>query len=167
MADDGGSARIGEVPLPSPDEANRIAFVTGRLVAASDGRYYSGEEEVLRVERSHSEADSLVDAINDIADYPSDPSTWLAQVASHRLEYLGAGSIDLAIDWLTELRRRLWESRLRPGSRRSAGHALDRDRPVRAGHGQPAMRPPAAALTPSCPIGDASHQTRTTGPASM
>jgi hypothetical protein len=115
MPNDGASAKIGvRVALPSPEEANRIAVVTGRLVAASDGHYYSGEREVIDLKRSHNEGDSVVDAISAIADCPSDPSAWLAEAEPRRLEHLRTGSIDLAIDWLTELRQRLWESRLRP-----------------------------------------------------
>jgi len=99
--------------LPSPEEANRIAAVMGRPILAADGQYYSGEEVVIEPGPGSSEADGVVDAINAISDCPSDPSTWLAQVDPEELEYLWAGSVDLAIDWLTELRQKLWETRLR------------------------------------------------------
>jgi hypothetical protein len=99
--------------LPSPEEANRIAAVMGRPILATDGQYYSGEEEDIDLDPGHDEADSVVYAVNAIADCPSDPSTWLRQVDPDKLEFLWAGSVDLAIDWLTELRQKLWESRLR------------------------------------------------------
>lgn len=99
--------------LPSPEEANRIAAVMGRPILAADGQYYSGEEEVIELGPGSNEADSVVDAINAIADCPYDPSTWLAQIDPEKLDHLWAGSVDLAIDWLTELRQKHWELRLR------------------------------------------------------
>ena len=111
MPDDGASANMNT--LPSPEEANRIAAVMRRPILAADGQYYSGEEEVIDLDPGHDEADSVVAAINAIADCPSDPSTWLSRVSPDKLESLWAGSVDLAIDWLTEFRQKLWESRLR------------------------------------------------------
>jgi len=106
--------------LPSPGEANRIATALGRPTLAIDGQYYSGEEvEAVELELRHNDVDlsreevsSVVDAINVIAD--CDAAKWLSEVDRQRLEHLWAGSVDLAIDRLTELRQKLWELRLRP-----------------------------------------------------
>jgi hypothetical protein len=101
-----------EETLPSPEEASRIAAVTGRKIAASDGRCYSGavDDTLIDLMQHRSQSDGVVDAINRLADYPCDPSTWLAGFESRRQQLISAGSIDLAIEWLTQLRQKLLAS---------------------------------------------------------
>lgn len=94
--------------LPSPTEARTIARETGSLVAASDGRTYTGKtddegREALRVQE---QTYGGVDAIILLAKWrgETDPPRWLNEAPNHQLADLTGKHIDLAIEWLEELR---------------------------------------------------------------
>lgn len=92
--------------LPSPEEATDLAAKTGRLVAANDGRIYTGasEEEGADFVRRRQQTYGVVDAINAIADCPVSAAKWAKEAESYMLHSFRLNSIDAAIKWLTELR---------------------------------------------------------------
>lgn len=92
--------------LPSPKEATDIAAKTGRVVAASDGRLYTGatEEEGKDFVRRRQQTYGVVDAINALADCDVSPSKWASEAESYMLHSFRLNSIDAAIKWLTDLR---------------------------------------------------------------
>lgn len=91
--------------LPSPSDARRIARDTGRLVAAADGRLYTGasEEEAADSQRRRTQTLQVRDAIELLADFDADPALWLQEADDHLLYKFRIGCISAAIDWLREL----------------------------------------------------------------
>lgn len=91
---------------PTPDEARKIAKETGRLIAASDGRLYSGVSEEAAAEYADRRnlAYPIKDAINLIADCPVSAQQWVEQAEEHWLHSFRLGAIDDAINWLTALK---------------------------------------------------------------
>lgn len=91
--------------LPTPAEARKVAKATGRLVAASDGNLYTGmsEEEGADLVRRRRQTYGTIDAIKLIAEN-GDSETWVAEAEAVWLHSFEFGSIDAAIDWLTELK---------------------------------------------------------------
>ena len=97
-----------EPPLPSKEKANVIARETGKAVAASDGRIYSG--------RSDAEADAyqdrrnqvytIIDAIGQLYGVAATMSAadWLESAEAWWLTDLGEFDLEQTINWLTALR---------------------------------------------------------------
>jgi len=93
--------------LPSPKEAREVARATNRMVAASDGNLYSGatEEEGAEHVRLRTQAYSVIKAINTIVDIGVSPEQWCEEVKKHWLNRFEFGRIDIAAEWLLELKR--------------------------------------------------------------
>lgn len=91
--------------LPTPSEARRVAKATGRLVAASDGNLYTGmsEAEGEDLTRRRRQTYGTIDAIKLLADN-DDPARWVSDADAVWLHDFEFGTIDAAIDWLTELK---------------------------------------------------------------
>jgi hypothetical protein len=100
---------VGRASLPSPSEASNIARATGRMVTASDGHVYSGasEEEGEDHVRRRQQTYGVIDAINTLADCPVKPPRWANQAETHWLHNFELGSVDAAINWLSDLREPL------------------------------------------------------------
>lgn len=90
--------------LPKPSEARDIARETGRFVAASDGRVYSGatEEEGAEASRVTGQTYGAIDAINLLSKMP-EPSQWLTDAPQFQLRDLTAESVEQAATWLLDL----------------------------------------------------------------
>lgn len=108
VAPEGATVGRGHSPamLPSPSEARKIARETSRLVTASDGFIYSGatKEEGAEYVRRREQTFGVRDAIELIAECPASPQKWLSEAEPHMLHKFKLGSIDAAIEWLTEVR---------------------------------------------------------------
>ena len=90
--------------LPAPTEARTIARETGRFVAASDGRVYSGatEDEGAEATRVTQQTYGAVDAINLIAALP-EPQQWLEEAPKFQLRDLTSDTVERAATWLLNL----------------------------------------------------------------
>lgn len=97
-------AAINDRHLPKPSEARDIARETGRFVAASDGRVYSGatEEEGAEASRITTQTYAVVDAINLISSM-GDPLTWLREAPRFQLRDLHLMAVEDATRWLESL----------------------------------------------------------------
>ena len=100
--------------LPPPKEARDIARATSRMVAASDGRLYSGstDEEGAEYTRRREQTYSVIDAIDAIVDSGLTPQDWCAQVKPHWLNRFEYGRIETATKWLDRLRLAFMRQRL-------------------------------------------------------
>lgn len=90
--------------LPPPAKARDIARETGRFVAASDGRVYSGasEEEGAEASRLTGQTYGAIDAINLLAKMP-EPGQWLADAPPFQLRDLTYENAEKAANWLLDL----------------------------------------------------------------
>ncbi len=100
--------------LPSPQEAKHVARETSRLVAASDGRLYSGatDEEGAEHVRLREQTYAVIDSINAIVEIGVSPKQWCEDVKNHWLARLEFGRIEAATCWLTKLRSELTRQKL-------------------------------------------------------
>lgn len=92
--------------LPSPNEARQIARETNRLVAASDGKVYSGttrEEDAQYVNR-RTRVFRVLEAINLLAECGVPADDWFRSTEHHWLHDFRPGAIDDAAEWLGDLK---------------------------------------------------------------
>lgn len=90
--------------LPKPSEARDIARETGRFVAASDGRIYSGasEEEGAEATRITRQTYGTIDAINLLANLP-EPNVWMSEAPHFQMGNLTPENVEKATAWLMDL----------------------------------------------------------------
>lgn len=88
--------------LPKPEEARQIARETGRFVAASNDRIYSGatEEEGAEADRCIAQTYKIIDAIEAIADIGMTQKQWLQEAQDFQLHKFRLTSLEAAIEWL-------------------------------------------------------------------
>jgi hypothetical protein len=91
--------------LPTPDEARKIARETGRFVAASDSKIYSGAtaEEASGYAVKRDAAFDIIEAIETLGNAPAAES-WFAAAERHWFHDFRYSAIDDAIEWLTALK---------------------------------------------------------------
>ncbi len=91
--------------LPAPKEAREIARATNRMVAARDGRIYSGatEEEGADHVRKRDQTYMIIDTINAIVENNVSPKQWVQEAKDHWLHRFEFGRVDVATRWLAEL----------------------------------------------------------------
>lgn len=96
--------------LPTPKEANEIAGATGKMVAASDGKVYTGTDadEQDQYNERRDQFYQTLDAITFLADLNSvDPAFFLKNSEVWWTEKLSASVIGTACEWLQRLRTAL------------------------------------------------------------
>ena len=112
---EGQVMRLGENPrhLPGPAEAKRIARATNRLVAASDGHFYSGATDEERAEYLHRREQTykIIDAVTALDECPVSADEWVQQSESHWIHKFHPSSIDGAVEFLMGLQDALNRSR--------------------------------------------------------
>ncbi len=92
--------------LPSPKEANEIAKVTGKMVAASDNKIYTGTtpDEQDQYNERRDQFYQTLDAINLLADLKAvDPGFFLDNSEEWWTEKLSTSVIDDSREWLASL----------------------------------------------------------------
>lgn len=96
--------------LPSPKDANDVAKATGKMVAASDGKVYTGtgKDEQDQYNERRDQFYQTLDAISFLANLNSvDPEFFLANSEEWWTEKLSVAVIDDACEWLQRLKKTL------------------------------------------------------------
>lgn len=93
--------------LPSPDEARTIARETGRLVAANNGKIYTGasDEETSEYSSRRDTAFEIIRAIKALGDVDQDAFEFFKQAERHWFTDFRYSAIDDAIEFLTTLKQ--------------------------------------------------------------
>ncbi len=92
--------------LPSPREAKKIAAATGRLVAADNGRLYTGapDEEVAEYAGKRDTTFATLRAINTLADLDKDAFEFFEKAERRWFADFRYSAVDDAIEFLTSLK---------------------------------------------------------------
>jgi hypothetical protein len=93
--------------LPSADEARKIARETGRLVAANNGKIYTGasDEETSEYSSRRDEAFAVIRAITALGDIEQDAFAFFQKAERHWFSDFRYSAIDDAIEFLTTLKQ--------------------------------------------------------------
>jgi len=100
---------------PTPDEARKIARATGKMIAASDGRLYTGttKDEDEQYAQKRGIVYGIKEAVVCIATCELSPQEYVAQSEPHWIHDFAPDTVADAIDWLTGLRSLLVKKRIK------------------------------------------------------
>lgn len=92
--------------LPTRSQAIKEAAETGRLIAARDGKLYSGasEDQMAAYSERREAVYAVRRAVKEIADCEFTPGQWVKAAEAHWLAEFRLADIDAAIKWLTQVR---------------------------------------------------------------